>query len=54
MKMKKCPKCGKEMELTVKCGDDFRDYAFDVLACDDCDYDEEYIVKGWYNYGKMD
>jgi len=38
--MKKCPKCGNEMQKTIQCGDENRPYAIDVLACDDCNYCE--------------
>ena len=43
MKGKNCPKCGKPMEKTVKCGDENKPYAYVVWACDDCNYDEEVI-----------
>jgi len=42
-KMKKCPKCGKPMEKTIKFGNENKPYAYDVLACDGCNYDEEII-----------
>ena len=41
--MKKCPKCGKPMEKTIKFGNENKPYAYDVLACDGCNYDEEII-----------
>lgn len=39
--MKRCPKCGKFMSKTVKNGDEERPHAYDVWACDSCNYDEE-------------
>lgn len=29
------------MEKTIKFGDENKPYAYDVLACDSCNYDEE-------------